>query len=131
MHASLRELRLIYDRCSEYAAHVAEHASLDEHLSPFWREILAERRNLPSFDEMLVMRRGFTWPIADRAKVEDLEAERAYAEAAWRVVSGDVPRAYFDAWEEPAVGAPVSWSFDGRQLTAGGIVNALTSQRGV
>src|SRR3954449_12079902 len=78
---------------------------------------------------MLVMRRGFTYPIADRGKSEDRDADRAYAEAAWRVVRQTVERDYFDGWEESDVGVPFSYSFDGVRLTPGGIVNALTASR--
>ncbi|HEX7300701.1 MAG TPA: putative sugar O-methyltransferase [Solirubrobacteraceae bacterium] len=126
--ASLPALRAAYDRCVAYAERTRD-AGIDTHLSDFWREILGARVNYPSFDDMLVMRRGFTYPIADRAKAEDLEAERAYARAAWDVVGRTVPETYFHRFDESAVGAPTSFSFAGRALTAGGIVNALTSYR--
>lgn len=123
--SDLRHLRAAYDRALAYY----EHAETDPHLSEFWREILAERRNYPTFDEMLVMRRGFTWPIADRAKVEDRAAEEAYGRAAWAVVGQTVPVEWFGRWAESALGAPVPWDFDGHALTAAGVVNALTSYR--
>jgi putative sugar O-methyltransferase len=125
----LATLHSAYARCTEFADRVAERGDAAEHVSPFWSEILGERRNYPSFDEMLVMRRGFTYPIADRGKVEDREADRAYAEAAWNVALQTVDRGYFDAWEESAVGSPNSYAFDGLRLTPGGIVNAITSAR--
>ena len=131
MSAGLSTLEAAYAACTRFADRVAARGDIAEHVSEFWADILGDerRRNYPSFDEMLVMRRGFTYPIADRGKSEDREADRAYAEAAWRVVSQTVDRAYFDAWQESAVGAPLSYPFDGLRLTPGGIVNALTSSR--
>ena len=127
----LDTLHSTYERCTHFADRIAERSDMAEHVSEFWADILGggRRRNYPSFDEMLVMRRGFTYPIADRGKSEDREADRAYAEAAWRVISQTVDRSYFDGWQESEIGAPHSYSFDGLQLTPGGIVNALTSSR--
>jgi putative sugar O-methyltransferase len=110
-------------------ARVARDAATDQHLSDFWREILQDRANYPSFNEMQVMRRGFTYPIADRGRADDLVAESAYARNAWDVVKRTVPVEYFDRFEESAVGAPTAFAFDGHVVSAGGIVNALTSYR--
>src|SRR3954453_2648013 len=107
---SLSQANAIHARCAEFADRVAARSDLGEHVSPFWAEILGERRNYPTFDEMLVMRRGFTYPIADRGKSEDREADQAYAEAAWNVVRQTTPREYFERWAESAVGAPLSYS---------------------
>jgi putative sugar O-methyltransferase len=125
---SLPALHAAYERCVAFAEATRD-AAVDEHLSDFWREILDGRTNYPSFNEMQVMRRGFTYPIADRGKAEDLEAEGAYARAAWDVVGRTVPGEYFDRFEESAVGCPTGFAFDGHILSAGGIVNALTSYR--
>jgi putative sugar O-methyltransferase len=125
----LPALHAAYTRCAAFAESVAERGDIAAHVSEFWSEILGERRNYPTFDEMLVMRRGFTYPIADRGKSEDRDADRAYAEAAWNVVRQTTDREYFDRWQESSLGAPFSYSFDGLQLTPGGIVNALTSAR--
>jgi putative sugar O-methyltransferase len=100
-------------------------------VSEFWRQHLSEakRRNYPSFEEMLVMRRGFTYPLADRANVGDREAERAYAEGAWYVISKSMPLSWFDRFEESSLGSPVAFDLDGHTLSAGGVVNALTASR--
>jgi putative sugar O-methyltransferase len=100
-------------------------------LSEFWREHLRDekRRNYPSFGEMLVMRRGFTYPLADRANVGDIDEERAYAEGAWYVISRSMPQAWFDRFEESSLGAPVAFELGGHTLTAGGVVNGLTAHR--
>lgn len=125
---SLAAVHAAYDRCVAFAESAAD-AAMDEHLSDFWREILEGRANYPTFNEMQVMRRGFTYPIADRGKAEDLEAEAAYARAAWDVVRRTVPAEYFARFTESAVGCPTAFAFDGHVLSAGGIVNALTSYR--
>jgi putative sugar O-methyltransferase len=125
---SLPALRAAYDRCVAFAQATRD-AATDQHLSDFWREILEGRANYPSFNEMQVMRRGFTYPIADRGKADDLVAESAYARSAWDVVGRTVPVEYFDRFEESGVGAPTAFAFDGHVLSAGGIVNALTSYR--
>jgi putative sugar O-methyltransferase len=131
MSNGLATLHAAYERCTRFADAVAARGDMAGHVSEFWADILGDerRRNYPSFDEMLVMRRGFTYPIADRGKSEDRDADRAYAEAAWNVVGQTVDRDYFDRWQESAIGAPQSYSFDGLRLTPGGIVNALTSFR--
>src|SRR3954451_15093085 len=131
MTSGLAALHRADERRASFAGRIAARDDMAEHVSEFWAEILGDerRRNYPTFDEMLVMRRGFTYPIADRGKSEDREPDRAYGEAAWRVVRQTVARDYFDGWEESAVGAPYSYSFDGLRLTPGGIVNALTSSR--
>src|SRR4051794_37137063 len=131
MSSRLGTLNRAYGRCARFAERIAEREDMGQHVSEFWAEILGDERrhSYPSFDEMLVMRRGFTYPIADRGASEDRDADRAYAEAAWNVVTQTVPRRYFDGWEESAIGAPRSYEFDGLRLTPGGIVNALTSSR--
>lgn len=125
MPRSLTELKAIYDRCLAYA-HGADSA---DHASDFWAEILAGRRNLPEFNDMLVMRRGFTYPMADRAKVADAAAERAYAMAAHQVVTRDVPEAFLAATQESPTGCPIAFDFGPYTLSAGGLVNALTAFR--
>ena len=128
MSTSLAAFQAAYDRCVAFAESTRD-AAMDEHLSDFWREILEGRANYPSFNQMQVMRRGFTYPIADRGKAEDLVAESAYARSAWDVIGRTVPVAYFDRFEESAVGAPTAFNFEGHVVSAGGIVNALTSYR--
>jgi putative sugar O-methyltransferase len=122
---SLTELKSIYERCLAYA----RNADSSDHVSEFWAEILAGRQNFPDFNEMLVMRRGFTYPLADRAKVGDEAAERAYAMAAHHVVSRDVPEAFLAATHESAMGCPIAFDFGPYTLSAGGLVNALTAFR--
>jgi putative sugar O-methyltransferase len=122
---SLTELKRIYDRCLAYAGA----ADASEHTSGFWAEILAGRENLPDFNDMLVMRRGFTYPLADRAKVADIGAERAYAQAAHEVVRRDVPASFLLDTHESPVGCPIAFDFGEYTLSAGGLVNALTAYR--
>jgi len=122
---SLSELKTIYDRCVAYA----QHADSAGHVSEFWAEVLADRPNFPDFNDMLVMRRGFTYPLADRAKVADVAAERAYAMAAHQVVSRDVPDTFLAATPESPVGCPIAFDFGSYTLSAGGLVNALTAFR--
>ena len=116
---------------SAYVAWAREAARTDPDVSDFWREHLGDekRRNFPAFNEMQVMRRGFTYPLADRAKVEDTAAEREYAEGAWRVVQPSVPADWLTRVRESALGCPVAFELDGHVLSAGGIVNALTASR--
>jgi SAM-dependent methyltransferase len=61
--------------------------------------------------------------------VGDTEAERAYAESAYQVVKPSLPADWFDRVHESAVGAPIAFDIDGRMLTGGGAVNALTAYR--
>jgi SAM-dependent methyltransferase len=98
-------------------------------LSEFWREHFADRRQdgYPSFEEMLVLRRGFTLGLGDRP--EDHEGERGYAEAAWAVVSPSMPDAWFDRFEESPLGSPFTFDLGGRRLSGGAVVNGLTASR--
>ena len=125
MTHSLTDLRRIYERCLQYA----RDAESPEHVSEFWAEILAHRGSYPDFNDMLLMRRGSTYPLADRAKVADLQAERAYAHAAQQVVSRDVPPDFLAATQESSFGGPLAFDFGDYTLSAGGLVNALTAFR--
>jgi putative sugar O-methyltransferase len=122
---SLTELKRIYDRSLAYA----RNANSADDVSEFWAEILAGRKNFPEFNDMLVMRRGFTYPLADRSELADLDAERTYALAAHDVVSRDVPPSFLAATEESPFGSPVAFEFGDCTFSAGGLVNALTAFR--
>jgi SAM-dependent methyltransferase len=128
---SLDRLRAAYERAAAYVREVEAAHPGETDAAEFWREIFADskRRNFPEFTEMLVMRRGFTYPLADRAKVGELDVERAYAESAYAVIKPSVPEDWFGRVHESAVGAPVCFEIDGHMLTGGGIVNALTAFR--
>jgi putative sugar O-methyltransferase len=128
---SLRRLKVAYDGAVAYVDYVEQTGRLDtrDDLSKFWKDVLGERHNYPSFNEMLLMRRGFTYPMADRRDVADTESERAYADAAWHVVSRSMPVEALRSVEESPFGAPTTFDFDGTVLSAGGIVNSLTAHR--
>jgi putative sugar O-methyltransferase len=133
MESSLANLKNVYDRCAEYISYLNESAwvSRPEDVSEFWAEIFRERKNYPEFNDMLVMRRGATCPLADRGAeaASDRESEFRHAQAAYFVTSKSVPDSYFQELEESALGCPVGFDFQGRMLSAGAITNALTSYR--
>jgi putative sugar O-methyltransferase len=124
---SLTTLRAAYARAADYA----EHAPVAEgDVSEFWTDILVERPNYPSFDDMLLMRRGFTYPMAERRSVADRDADQAYARAAHAVARASIADAAFlEGLDEPAFGCPQSFDFGGKQLTANCLVNAITVHR--
>jgi len=133
MECSLATLKNIYDRCAEYVRYLNENGWLAqrEAVSKFWAEILQERRNYPGFDDMLVMRRGATYPLADRgaAAASNPHSEWQHARAAYAVVTQSVPDTYFQGLNESAIGCPLSVDFKGQRFSAGAITNALTSYR--
>lgn len=128
---SLKQLRDVYAECTFLRASPPDGGHAVGEVSDFWQHCLTEakRNKLPSFNDMLVMRRGSTYPLADRAKVDDLEAEREYANSAWNVVAPSVPSDWWHSIHESACGAPTCFDFAGEPWTAGGIVNALTASR--
>lgn len=128
---SLADLKKGYEDAVAYVHYLDEHGLLarQEDVSQFWSDILGERRSYPSFNEMLVMRRGFTYPMAERRRVEDVEAEREYAHAAYGVVSASLSTSYLRELQESPLGCPATFDFDGRPLSASAIVNALTAWR--
>lgn len=131
---SLEWLGHVYEGC------VAQRERLDKSgllvgtgdVSEFWREYLdaPERRNYPSFNDMLTMRRGATYPMAERAADElHEETERAHAEAAYRVASSSVPSSFLERLEESSVGAPIAFPFPEGTFTANALTNAITAHR--
>lgn len=126
VEASQSHLREAYDRTLAYVGGVEASGLMKGHVSGFWAEILAGRANYPSFEEMLSMRRGATYPMAERRNLEDEEAELEYARAAHDVASKSVPAAFLDGLEEPPFGSPVQFDLGGRRLSANCLVNAVT-----
>jgi putative sugar O-methyltransferase len=124
---SLRTLHAAYERCVAFVGE-ARAGGAEAHVSDFWREIFDDRPNYPSFNEMLLLRRGFSYAIGDSGSA-DAHAEHRTARAHWDVVRRVVPGAHFDRFEESSVGSPFAFTFGGRTLSAAGTVNALTSYR--
>jgi len=99
-------------------------------VSEFWQENLDVRRSYPSFNDALVLRRGATWPLAERgADAADEGRERPWAESAWFVASREVPAGFLEQLDESPLGAPVTFEFDGRSYSAGFLTNAITTSR--
>lgn len=103
----------------------------DSHVSDFWRDILEDerRRSYPTFEEILVLRRGFTFPLADRGRAADRAAEAAYFAGALHVVRSSMGDEAIARIEESALGAPVPFDALGQPLSAGALVNGLTAER--
>lgn len=131
---SLERLAQVYGRCTAHRERLEEaglSAAADD-VSEFWRGYLdaAGRRNYPSFNEMLTMRRGATYPMAERAAEEQHEeAERMHAEAAYWVASRSVPSSFLERLEESSVGAPLAFPFPEGTFTANALTNAITAHR--
>lgn len=119
-----------YDRCLSYLGQFVPDGS-DDGISSFWRKHLGARRNFPSFDEMLVMRRsGFTYGVGEVSPKEDVAAENAWAHETDAVVRASVEGIDFTRFPEPPTGAPhVFLHPDGRIASGSATINALTSHR--
>ena len=130
MQTSLHELHQIYEFCAGHIQCLRENmkASAGGDQSGFWKAILDNRLNYPSFNEMLVMRRSATYALGDRS-ASDLAVEQEHARAAQFVMSRSVPTSFLASLEESAVGAPFCFEFNARFLSASCITNALTAYR--
>jgi putative sugar O-methyltransferase len=132
---SLNTLKGIYECGKAYINYLGESGLMARRndASPFWQAIFQqkERRDYPEFNDMLMMRRGATYALADRAPVtvNDFEDEREHAQHAYFVMSQSVPNSYFQELHESPLGCPVCFDFQGRMFSAGAITNALTSYR--
>jgi putative sugar O-methyltransferase len=117
----------------DYALYLDEGGWMSQRddVSQFWADIFRERRNYPDFNDMLMMRRGSTYPLADRGAeaASSRESEFQHAQAAYFVMSQSMPTAYLHELQESALGCPVCFDFQGRMFSAGAITNALTSYR--
>ena len=128
----LTSLKKIYDHCAEYVRYVNEGKWMvyRDDVSKFWAEVFQIRRNYyPKFNDMLVMRRGATYPLGDSESNIDPGVEYQKARAAYLVVSQSVPETYFRNLNESVVGYPMRFDFNGQMFSTGGIINALTSYR--
>jgi putative sugar O-methyltransferase len=129
---SIAQLHHAWRRAADYAEAVAANGWMAgrHDVSNFWRENLDLRRSYPSFNDALVLRRGATWPLAERgAEAADEEQERPWAESAWFVASREVPPSLLRSIDESSLGAPVTFEFDGRPYSAGFLTNAITTAR--
>jgi putative sugar O-methyltransferase len=124
----LTDLARIYEGCVAYVKELrtASPPGLDAEVSEFWDEYLTQRRNYPDFNDMLMMRRGATFPLADREVGRDLGSAQREAPAAWHVTSHSVPEEFLKSVRESPVGCPPAFAFKSGMFSAGGLVNALT-----
>lgn len=125
---SLTQLQQAYDRAVAYVESVVSADVMTGHTSEFWTKALTERPSYPAFEEMLTMRRGATYPMAERRNVADHVAEREFANAAYEVATRSIPAesGFLQTLDEPAFGCPPSFEFFSNQLTANCLVNAVT-----
>jgi putative sugar O-methyltransferase len=129
VEGSLTSLKGLYDRAREYVDHAHEAGLIRPgEISDFWAEILESRGDYPTFNEVLVMRRGFTASMAD-AGAGDVARESRAAEAAYAAVAPLVPPAFLQTVDESLLGAPLTFEIGGRMRSAGGVVNSLTTFR--
>lgn len=132
-HFNLNVLKKIYNSSFAYITYLQKERYLDhsKNVSDFWQEILSKRRNFPDFNEMVTMRRNSSYPMADGNAATDpwKRSEQEHAKAAYDVVTQTVPKSYFLQFQESSFGAPLAFEFDGKMLSCGGVVNALTSYR--
>lgn len=131
MDILINNLKKFYDSSARYLSYLESEGLLEskEDISPFWQALLKEnkRRNYPTFNEILTMRQGFTYGLADAESNIDQSNEYQHACAAYLDVSTTVPLSYFEECPESAIGSPICFDFKGNMISRGFIANALTS----
>src|SRR3989442_521725 len=83
---SLNTLKKRYETCRAYIDYVQAGCWMAgrKDVSDFWAKFFKSRQNYPGFNEILCLRRGFTYPLADRGGSDiNFEKERLHAEAAF------------------------------------------------
>lgn len=131
---SVNRLQAIYDASITAFQELGERGLLvgSDDVSEFWRELLDDpaRRSYPPFNEMLAVRRGATWPMAERS-AEELHAgvEEAHARTAYTIASRSVPAGFLARVEESPVGAPLVFPFPEGSFSANALTNAITAWR--
>ncbi len=126
------DLHDVYRRCADYVQYVNDRALRSSYdVSQFWaRELQSrDRINYPSFGEMLTMRRGATYPMAESPACTDPAVEQRLVAAAHAVVAQSVPPDYLASVRESDIGDPRLFEIDGQKFSASGLINALTSYR--
>jgi putative sugar O-methyltransferase len=128
MQLDLDGLAAAYDRSRRYVDSLVTRRDSD--VSPFWAQHFSDRVNFPSFDDMLVLRRGgFTYGVGEVSNGADEQAERAWAEATWHVARQSAPDLDVGDWPESSVGSPYAFALHGHQRSGSSVINALTSHR--
>jgi putative sugar O-methyltransferase len=121
---NLRALKAIHQEGLDYCRHIEGGAWLqnDKDLSAFWKALFDNRENYPGLNDMLLMRRGGT-------KWVDPDLSESTARTSYSVVARSMPKPLLDSVEESALGSPCAYQFGPNALSAGAIVDALTTFR--
>ena len=97
--------------------------------SEFWADVLAERRNYPSLNEMMVFRReGFAYGIGDDRQ-GSLDRERNFSERMHHIFRRMAGREFVAGIPEATFGAPLVFEHDGVHRSASFWINAATTRR--
>ncbi len=97
--------------------------------SDFWIDVLAERRNYPGLNDLMVFRReGFAYGIGDNRQ-GSLERERSYSERMHHIFRRMAGRELVAKIPEATFGAPLVFEHDGVHRSASFWINAATTRR--
>src|SRR6185312_4101385 len=128
---STAQIRELLDRARDYIARnraLSASTPLGK-VSPFWRDVLRERRGSPTENDLLAFRRSsFAYGIGEDRKSDDDE-ERAHARRVARIIEQFVPRDFLKSLVEPAHGAPLIYDVDDLPFSASFLTNAGTAYR--
>lgn len=130
MHISTNIYKKVYDLSCKYINYLkSENLLVTDDVSDFWQTVFQERnqRNYPTFNEMLNMRQGCTYGLADQASNINQDKEYQYAQAVYSDVLKTVPRSYFREIRESVIGNPICFDFGDLFNSSGYIANALTT----
>jgi hypothetical protein len=131
MMTSLDDLRSTFERVSDAIKRnmAASEASVTGKISLFWRDVIADRKNFPDLNEIMVFRRdNFADGIGD-PRQGAVDEERFYAEQIYQIFRRMVDAEFVGSIPESTFGAPLAFPHDGIVRSASFWINAATTKR--
>jgi hypothetical protein len=131
MTISLDRLRLTFERVSDAIKHnmAASEASVTGKVSHFWSDVIADRKNFPDLNEIMVFRReGYTYGIGDDRQ-GGIDRERDFSERMHRIFRRMVDAKFVGSIPESTFGAPFVFAHDNVVRSASFWINAATTRR--
>ncbi len=124
LRANMEFIRTAIQRNSTHSASTAVGRT-----SEFWADVLAERRNYPGLNEMMVFRReGFTYGLGDDRQ-GSIDREWNFSERMHHIFRRMAGSEFVAGIPEATFGAPLVFEHDGVHRSASFWINAATTRR--